>query len=125
MRMVNEHWEHESAERFAQGGGHGVRWKPLAPSTVRRKKSSKILVESGALERSLTGVAPGKIREAHRHSARYGTAVHYAKYHHGGNGVPRRRIVAVTRIDRTTVTNIVVHWVMSQGWFGREIRRIT
>ena len=43
----------------AQSDPYGTKWKPLAPATVRRKKSSIILIHTGGMLDSLSVVAKG------------------------------------------------------------------
>ncbi len=68
-------------------GPDGSVWPPLAPSTVQRKGFSRILVETGALEASLTsrGKPPNSIRDIvennHGAEAFFGTYVPYSGYH--------------------------------------------
>lgn len=93
------------------GGVFGVeKWAPLAESTMRRKvragaMSTRILVERGDLERSLTQPgAPGQIAHVvDRHSMEFGTEVtntrgeQYAHYHQlGTRSMDARQVMPET-----------------------------
>jgi phage gpG-like protein len=72
----------------------GEPWKKLAPSTVRRKGHSTILVETGRLRRSLTTPNDG-VREMFQEGGNigliFGTDVPYSIYHlRGGERLPKR-----------------------------------
>lgn len=81
-------------------------WVPLAPSTVRRKGNSTILVETGALKASLTKPGAG-IREMFQEGENiglvFGTDVPYSIYHiRGGPRLPIRDHVGLplTRFEQ-------------------------
>jgi phage gpG-like protein len=95
------------AARFA---GMGVNWQPPAKSTLARDRrggrNPKLLVNSGRLMTSLTTIGdPDMVLQARAHSLRFGTSVFYARFHQRGQGVPRRRVVGVTRTQRQSLVN--------------------
>lgn len=94
-------------ERFA---GRGGRWRKLAPSTVkkdaREDRDPRPMVLTGELMRSLTvkgyrnqrvEVRPGELR--------FGTRVFYARFYQKGEGVPKRVVVGLTRVQRKAVVD--------------------
>lgn len=57
----------------------GEKWKPNAPSTIKRKGHGRVLFETGALEESLTqDGAANAIRGTSRAGLLFGTGVEYA-----------------------------------------------
>lgn len=82
----------------------GVKWKPLASSTIRRKGHARILWETSALERSLVTVTGDSIRdvvsEGDQEWLVWGTAVEYAMYHQEPGALsklPARKHVGVNK----------------------------
>lgn len=93
------------AERFA---GRGVRWRKLAPSTVRAEGPHRPLVLTGALMRSLTRPgAKGQVLRITGSRLMFGTRIFYAKFHQKGQGVPRRTVVGLSKQQRN---GIVAEW---------------
>lgn len=97
------------AQRFLiqkafQTGGHkhhgGRQWRKLAKSTIAKKGHDTILVETGALSKSIRqSVSVNDLRA----SVRFYSEKTYANYHdRGGEGgnPPKRPIFVVTRKDR-------------------------
>lgn len=89
----------------------GPAWKPLAPSTIRRKGHDTILVETGRLRGSLTSERHSDgIREIFdnwpdKSVAIFGTDVPYAQYHMQGNErMPARPHVGTSEqtVDKLT-----------------------
>lgn len=69
----------------------GEAWRPLAPSTVKRKGHDTILFETGKLKASLTGKAAEAIRESTAKDMTFGTSVEYAGFHQRGTStIPQR-----------------------------------
>lgn len=74
----------------ATGGADesGLRWKPLAPSTIRGRRQGKgagepqIGRDTGILLNSLSPGAPSNVLDARAGLASVGTAVPYAEYFH-------------------------------------------
>jgi hypothetical protein len=103
LRMVMAELRADEAARFKSGRG----WRRLDPDTVARKRRMGLpagrLIGEGKLEQSLTRAkGPDAIRELGPTSLRFGTRVAYARYHQSGKGgVPKRRLVAVSREART------------------------
>jgi hypothetical protein len=89
-------------ERFE---GKGTRWRKLKPSTLREKRAlhepDRILVATGRLMQSVTVLgAPDQVIEVRPGLLRFGTRVYYARFHHKGQGVPKRAVVGLTRAWR-------------------------
>lgn len=88
MREVIELLEEETARRFArQGEGD---WPRLSMATIERRlragvSSRRMLVQTGALRRSLTANTRGTERDVDRGSLRFATTIPYARH------VARRR----------------------------------
>lgn len=92
------HLEQLHAGFFASSTGpDGNKWPPLAPSTVKRKGHSTILVETSALKASLTQPQAGVrivIDEPAGTVMSFGTDVPYSVFHDAASGSrPARRHV--------------------------------
>lgn len=92
-------------ERFR---GQGVRWRKLAPSTLRldrqQGRDPRPLVLTGELRESLTRIGhPRMLVQVRRGELRFGTTVYYARFHQKGEGVPKRAVVGLTRAWRTRI----------------------
>jgi phage gpG-like protein len=96
------------AQQFAsEGQAEGTPWAGLAPSTLRRRRAStSILYETGALLRSLTEPgAAGHVEELEGYSITLGSQLPYASYHQTGTRrMPARPIIVLsgTRAERWT-----------------------
>lgn len=93
------------AERFV---ARGVTWKPTAASTrardARGGRDPRLMVLTGALLRSLTvRGARGQVVRITATSLRFGTRIYYARFHQRGDGVPKRTVVGLTRLQRNAV----------------------
>lgn len=104
---------HESERRIFDRAGPG--WPPLAASTRQRKQreglSPELLRATDALYESLTGGAGGT-ELVTRDSFRFGTSVPYARFHEGGEGVPRRSLTDLTPNDRKQVTQALERFIV-------------
>jgi phage gpG-like protein len=80
----------KSAAKTFNTSGHGM-WKPLAKSTIarRRKKSSKPLLDTGRLRRSVTGKGGKNVYNITKHWLVMGTNVEYARIHQQGGLINR------------------------------------
>lgn len=114
-------------ERFRLGvDPDGVPWKPLAQSTILRKRraqrtgealrgsGSRILVRTGAMFRNikvLAGAVSGGLGVATGYGGRIGIAdpdiAEYARLHQSGRGRPRRRFLGVSLADRKAVDSML------------------
>ncbi len=114
-------------DRFRLGvDPDNVPWKPLAQSTILRKRraqrtgealrgsGSRILVRSGAMFRNikiLSGAIPGGLGVATGFGGRIGIAdpdiAAYARLHQSGRGRPRRRFLGVSLADRKAVDSML------------------
>lgn len=72
LRQVAEDIQHREAHVFATANGGA--WDPLNPATVKRKGSSRILVDTGRLERSLSGRGGGAVVRVNRDDLFVGTS---------------------------------------------------
>lgn len=98
----------------SQGRRGGGSWKPLDPATIKRKGSSRILVETGALEASLT--EPGatfQVLKIGPNYVEFGTDHPAAEFHQEGTSrMPRRPLIKlvpgdITRWERMIETHLV------------------
>lgn len=72
-------------DAFAQGGPG---WSPLDPQTMARKSGGRVLVDSGALMESLTGIDS---LDVDSDSVAVNSDVFYGRFHNTGTGrMPRR-----------------------------------
>lgn len=93
------------------------RWPALADSTVARKASQnldpRILHATLDLEKSLTQLgSKGSKKEITTNQLIYGTTLPYAKYHKGGNVIPRRMPVILTDMLKRTIMKRVQTFVV-------------
>jgi phage gpG-like protein len=85
-------------KNFEVGGR--PKWVPLKPTTLKRKKNKRILVESGELENSNQLTVSGNKAEA-------GTNLDRAKYpFHGTSRMPRRNAILYQQEDIRNIGNI-------------------
>ena len=75
-----------------------VDWAPLAASTIKRKKHSRILMDTGALRESLVHVGgPGNIAETNSRGMLFGTEIEYAHFLQDGTSkMPARPHVGMS-----------------------------
>lgn len=95
------------SERFA---GRGQRWKRISPRTLRKdaqeRRDPRPMRVTGRLMRSLTiRGAPGQIVRVSPTTLTFGTSIFYAHFHHRGEGVPKRTLVGLTRVQRKRVVD--------------------
>lgn len=96
------------AAHRARFRGQGQRWKPVKASTIKRDlrggRDPRLMINTGALMRSLTARnAPGQIIRVTPTTLIFGTNIWYAKFHHHGDGVPKRTVVGLTRTQRAKI----------------------
>lgn len=100
-----------------KGAFQGTPWKPLAKSTLRRKKRKTILRETGALHRSFTG-RPMGIEIYGPTEAHFGSPLQTAIWQQGGtfmNGrrhIPPRVIQKLNPATRKEIIQMVVKHVL-------------
>lgn len=114
MDDVQDIFRRAEAERLASGGRG--RWPKLAASTKDKKaqlgQDPRLLYVSGALWRSLTKEHdPNQIADASPAAMRFGTKVHYARFHDRGEGVPKRKLIALTPAECTQVSALLSHFI--------------
>ena len=94
-------------ERFnKEQSPDGQKWKPLAESTIKRRKkrhkrgNMKILQDTGELRRSIA-------YEADSHSVRVGSKLKYARTHQFGRGkIPARPFLGITNNEKEHITSM-------------------
>lgn len=101
-RLRNDH-----ANMFTgQHDSSGRQWKPLSPSTIKKKGHSLILWETGRLAGSLTGAGGGdQIAATSHRGLKFGTRDEKAPFHQEGTAkMPARPPVGLTEetLDKIT-----------------------
>ncbi len=88
----------------------GEKWKPLAPTTIKRKKrhkrgQMKILHDTGELRKSIT-------YEAGNDYVKVGSKLKYARTHQFGRGnIPARRFLGVTEGEKEHISSMLNQYV--------------
>ena len=97
--------ESRAEQQFDSEGAQTGGWPPLAPSTLARKTTGQMLVETGRLRDSLTSSSSGDaIREVGAVEAAYGTRTPYAHFHHQGTSrMPRRPLLFADEVTKRLV----------------------
>jgi hypothetical protein len=98
MRAAGVVYLRDQAARFDRLSGGGGEWAKLQPETVRRKGSSAILKDTGALRRSLEPGATNNVLDVVKTPGGYrlsaGTRDPKARWHQSGAGSsPVRRVI--------------------------------
>ena len=99
-------------ERFnKEQSPEGQKWKPLAQSTIRRRKkrhkrgNMKILQDTGALRRSIA-------YEAGSNSVKVGSVLEYARTHQFGRGkIPARPFLGVTEGEKKHIVSMFRQYI--------------
>lgn len=108
LRRIADDFRAMMARQFAtEGWAEGTPWAERAPSTLRRRRAStSILYETGALLRSLTEPgAAGHVEELEGYSLTLGSRLPYARYHQTGTRrMPARPLIVLSgaRVERWT-----------------------
>lgn len=103
LKWAGRELEKANVANFAsQGSVSGHPWDPLDPDYARWKMAhygpAPMLVQSGALLRSLSYFSRRGPNFIRTHEAVFGTSVDYAKYHQTGTRfMPRRKIIFVPK----------------------------
>jgi phage gpG-like protein len=93
-----------------EGGGH---WPPLAGSTIAAKGNSRILVETGALMRSLTEDGAGHVEHVGGDELVFGTTDPKAKWHRSGTSrMPKRDPLFLREGDVKELSRAIQAWLM-------------
>jgi phage virion morphogenesis protein len=105
MKDIGEYLVRSTDERFdAQHDPSGAPWAPLAPSTLARKKGSKILIETSRLRDSIH-------YQAGEDEVQVGTDVVYGAIHQfGGKAaaeIPARPFLGISDADRLEILDII------------------
>jgi phage virion morphogenesis protein len=92
LRKAGLYMERETKLNFAkQSDPDGMPWAPLKPATLRKKKTSAILRESGSLAASIALFSVSKT------SAIVGSGVEYGAYHQTGTSrMPKRSFLGIS-----------------------------
>lgn len=114
--------EQQHARMFgAQQHADGRPWAPLAPSTVKRKGHSTILLETGRLRASLTQPRHGDgVREQWDEWPRaagliFGTEVPYSQFHETGTKrMPARPHVGMNAEALDVLTNLAADHALAE-----------
>ena len=94
IRQAGEWMRRETQLNFArQSDPEGKPWEPLKPSTLRRKKTTAILRETGSLSASIHRHGPG----SSGHETRIRVDVDYGIFHQTGTkAIPQREIIGIS-----------------------------
>lgn len=113
--LIAEDFYEMEENLFNSQGASGIRgWAPLAPSTLRRKKGPSILVETGALRKSLTKPGGTNIRKLSRTEARLGSRDPKVAFHFfGTRTMPRREPIQITEKDKKRWVKLVQRHLVS------------
>lgn len=97
------------AEGFStQSNPVGRKWKPLAPSTIKRKGHGIILFETGRLKSSLIGATGDSVRAVSHRGMLFGTQVPYSIFHQNGTSrLPQREHVGMNDETCQQIVNAV------------------
>lgn len=107
------------AKQFRSKAG----WAPLEESTKERKHRQghdvSIMRETGAIERALTvRAAPGQRLDISRRELVFGlkggrSEAFYGRFHQRGKGVPKRRVVVMSRQTKRRTAQLVRRHLVS------------
>jgi phage gpG-like protein len=122
FEAVGWYLAHVQREQFASQGARSGGWQPLAPSTVARKGSDTILVDSGALRDSFQYGAEANIFEVTDDYLRYGSDVEYGEFHQfGTSDIPMRKVFELSDDDRTKIVKSLQRWVIEGDVINLEV----
>jgi phage gpG-like protein len=106
---------HRSNERRFDTRGLGS-WPADSPDTEAEKSGGSVLVDSGALKRSLTSSGGGAVSKEHPTALSFGTSVPYARFHqYGTRNMPKRKLIDLTASDRKKITDLISRYVAKGG----------
>lgn len=102
----------EKAIFASQGRRGGGSWRRLKPDTIKRKGSSEILVDTGALKTSLTEPgAPYQILNMGNTEMEFGSELGTAAIHQSGapsRNIPARPMIRFTQADHARWNDILL-----------------
>ena len=109
-----------SIRRNFEVGGR-PKWKPLSPSTVRQRGSSRpILIRSGTLQKKATQINIWRVEATKMYVDGLDKRVKYAAYHQGGTRLmPARVFMLYQNEDIAGIEMIFDRWigkVVQQNW---------
>jgi phage gpG-like protein len=108
FRLMEQALERSEQEIFdSQGGAIGEHWPSAADP--QRKRDPRLLVASGTLMRSLSGMSSGAVREIQMTRMRFGTSVPYGRFHEYGTkrGLPSRPFMGLSENQARQLLNIM------------------
>lgn len=111
----------EHAERWPRATApNGRPWKPLRPSTIRRKGHSRILVDTSRLQESVVNPShPDHVREVLDRGLTFGTSVPYGIFHQDGTQrLPQREFLGMNETTLTQTTDLIADHAVD-GLAGR------
>ena len=117
FRTIGSYLSLYNRKMFSTNGAYGGKaWKPLKPNYLQWKIKSGYnqgtLVRTGRLKRSYVS-RPMDIEKYLKNSARYGTKVKYAQYHHEGTSkMPARPVMKVTKKMSRSINKIVADYLV-------------
>jgi len=113
-RIASNMFEVEESLFHSGGRRGGGSWKQLADSTIKKKGSSEILVQTGELKASLT--EPGhrnNILEIGTHDVIFGSSDPFAYIHTvGAGGLPKRPVIKFARFDHARWNRWIAEFLM-------------
>ena len=105
---------------FSTNGSYGGKaWKPLKPNYLQWKikagYNQGTLIRTGKLKRSYVS-RPMSIERYMKNSAKYGTNVKYASFHHDGTSkMPARPVMKVTPKMAKSINKIVADYLVGNN----------
>lgn len=108
-------WEKDLFKTDGASGGDP--WAPLAPSTVKAKAQAgldpRVLQATRALRKSLTVKSDPEHEEIITDDFLvFGSKLDYAGYHQKGRGVPKRRPLQFTEMQKRAVVKRLQRWIV-------------
>lgn len=101
------------AQFDSEGASGSGGWPRLAESTIRRKGNARVLRDTDALYRALTGETGESVAITKADGLDFGTTLFYAHLHQTGTGrMPRRRPVQLPDRTRQEAARIVQRFVI-------------
>ena len=102
---IVERLREDTQEQFSQAG-RGL-WPPLSPAYAAWKAvhypGKPIMRRSDHLYNSLVGRSGDSVLVMQPMEMRWGTKTSYAKYHQLGKGVPQRRVVDLSELEKKMI----------------------
>lgn len=121
-RVVPSIIEGERSAFIQQREPGGNPWAPLSPVTIKKKGHSRILFETGKLERSLIEVgSEGNITQVNESSLVFGTSIDYAsELVSGRSNMPGRPMVGMNDEQIEDIADSLADYLAEQFMAGSE-----